>query len=181
MLCQALPSWTVITLLSCCYSHQVVMSRDVRPWISHLPPSLLLSVPSPHQGQKSLGGSSLSPLLGSPVLSIPNESSPLPEYLCLCTRTLVAGHMTRSLPLQGLLHRHLVLLSATNRMKHILSKPCLNSGGHPSEAWYHNVNRCARLVVWDPPSSFPRSDAVLAGCHQPGESSCINLLVFLSL
>lgn len=58
MLCQAPPSWTVVTLLSCGYSHQVVMSRDVRPWISHLPPSLLLSVPSPHQGQKSLGSSS---------------------------------------------------------------------------------------------------------------------------
>lgn len=116
--------------------------------------------------------------MGSPVSSTPNESSPLPEYPCLCTRTLVAGHMTRSLPLQGLLHRHLVLLSATNRMKHISGQPCLNSGSHPSEAWYHNVNRCARPVVWDPPSSFPCSDAVLAGCHLPGESSCVNLLFF---
>lgn len=58
MLCKAPPSWTVITLLSCRCSHQVVMSKDMRPWISHLRLSLLLSVPSPHQGQTSLSSSS---------------------------------------------------------------------------------------------------------------------------
>lgn len=59
----------------------------------------------PHQGQSpsaSLASSCLSPLLESPVLATPNELSPLPEYPCLCTGTLVAGHMTRKLALTGL-------------------------------------------------------------------------------